>query len=216
MIWMGTEGMMGFLTTDKLRHLAKQFWGDETAAEFDCPEKMGAAAAVIQNRAYAKENFVLCDFFWPIDYSGNTPEGVGGPSLEARVFSAVTGIDMDGDDFLASGERCLNLCRAIYMREGRRGREDDCLEEFNFSRPLEEQPPPVGLFNPDLVVPGENGEYFQARGSVVDREDFKMVMDEYYMARKWDVKTGLFTVDGLKELGMEDLLPELKQLGFIV
>jgi aldehyde:ferredoxin oxidoreductase len=128
---------MGFLTTEKLRCLAKKFWGDERAAEFDSPTKMGEAAARIQNRAYAKENFVLCDWFWPIHCYGSAETGIGDPSLEARLFSAITGEDMDEDGFLRSGERAVNLCRAIYLREGRRGREDDKLEEFNFTSPLE-------------------------------------------------------------------------------
>lgn len=54
--------------------------------------------------------------------------GVGDPSLEARLFSTVTGRDMDEKDFIRSGERCVNLCRTIYLREGRRGRNDDILE----------------------------------------------------------------------------------------
>ena len=117
MVWMGTEGMMGFLTTEKLRLLAKTFWGDEKAAEFDSPDKKGEAAVIIQNRSYAMENFILCDWFWPIDFTGNVETGVGDPSLEARLFSSVTGQDMDEDEFLRSGERCANLCRAIYLRE---------------------------------------------------------------------------------------------------
>ncbi len=215
MIWMGTEGMMGFLSTQKLRHLAKIFWGDEKAAEFDSSDKMGEAAVKMQNRAYAKENLILCDFFWPIDYSGNSETGAGDPSLEAKLFSAVTGEDMDEAGLLGSGERCANLCRAIYLREGRRGRIDDCLDEFNFSRPLQDQPPPVGLFNPELMVPGRGGELFSRKGSILTRDTFNKVMDDYYQARQWDVETALFTSKGLERLKLGDLIPELKAMGFL-
>lgn len=216
MVWMGTEGMMGFLTTKILRHLAKTFWGDEKAAEFDSPDKMGAAAVLIQNRSYAMENMILCDWFWPIDFSGNTESGVGDPSLEAALYTAVTGEDMDESTYMRSGETCANLCRAIYMREGRRGRVDDVLEEFNFSTPLEQQDPPVGLFNPDLMMPGKDGKLFSCKGATVKRDYFKQVMDDYYKARDWDVATGLFTLKGLKKLGLEDLVAELKQKGHLV
>ena len=216
MVWMGTEGMMGFLTTEKLRHLAKIFWGDERAAEFDSPDKKGEAAVIIQNRSYAMENFILCDWFWPIDFTGNVETGVGDPSLEARLFSSVTGEDMDQAEFLRSGERCANLCRAIYLREGRRGRIDDVLEEFNFTHPLQMQDPPVGLFNPELMMPGKNGKLFTCKGATVKRDIFKRVMDDYYNARGWDIATGFFTKVGLKNLDLEDIIPKLEEKGFLI
>ena len=122
MIWLGTDGMMSTFSTDSLRQLARTFWGGEAAAQFDTPEGMGRAAKIMQDRAYAKENLIGCDFFWPIDYSGNSETGVGDPGLEARLFSAVTGWDIDENAYLRTGERCQNLCRAIYLREGRQGR----------------------------------------------------------------------------------------------
>ena len=200
MVWHGTEGMMGFLSTEKLKKMAKVFWGDERAAELDSIEKMGAAAVLNQNRCYAMENMIFCDFFWPIDFTGNTETGVGDPTLEARLFSAVTGVNIDTDEYLRTGERSANLCRAIYLREGRQGRADDTLEEFNFTVPLEDQDPPVGLFNPELLVPGKSGEIVSRKGSVVERDDFKKMMDEYYRARSWDVATGLQTKKQLQEL----------------
>jgi aldehyde:ferredoxin oxidoreductase len=211
MVWMSTEGMMGSLSTEKLRHLAKVFWGDEKAAEFDSPDKKGEAAVRIQNRAYAMENFILCDWFWPIDFSGNAASGVGDPTLEARFFSAVTGEDMDEEAYLRSGERCANLCRAIYFREGRCGRSDDVLEEFNFTRPLEFQDPPVGLFNPEFMMPGKDGNLFSCQGATVKREVFEKIMDDYYRARGWDVETGFFTREGLKKLDLDDIIPEMEE-----
>jgi len=215
MIWMGTEGQMGFLTTENLRHLAKVFWGDEKAAEFDTPDKMGEAAVRFQNRSYAKENLILCDWFWPIYFSGNTPTGVGDPTLEARLFSAITGEEMDEEGFLRSGERCVNLCRAIYLREGRRGRSDDVLEEFNFTQPMGEEMGPFGMFNPENKMPGKEGKIFSCMGATVNREFFKHIMDDYYRARGWDLETGLFTRKGLVTLDLGDLVPELKAMGFL-
>jgi len=215
MIWVGTEGMMGSITTEKLRQLAKTFWGHAEAAEFDSPAHMGSAAARIQNRAYAKENLVLCDFFWPIDYTGNRESGVGDPELEARLFSAVTGSDMDAASYERSGERCANLCRAIRLREGRSGRADDVIEEFNFSRPLHKPDSVLAVFNPDMLMPGSNGRLYSARNAVVSREDFARVMDEYYRARGWDPGTGLFTAQGLAQLGLDDMVLEFRQLGFV-
>jgi len=211
MVWMGTEGMMGFLTTEKLRLLAKNFWGDERAAEFDSSDCKGTAAVLMQNRCYAMENMVFCGWFWPIDFTGNRESGVGDSGLEARLFTAVTGQALDEDGFLRTGERCANLCRAIYLREGRRGRSDDVLESFNFTRPLLEQDPPVGLFNAELVLPGKNGELFSRKGKTVDREIFEKIMDEYYRARGWNTESGLPRRQGLAALELDDIIPGLQE-----
>lgn len=215
MIRLGTEGAMGFLTTEKLRCLAKLFWGDERAAEFDSPDKIGEAAVRIQNRTYAKENFILCDWFWPIHFSANTETGVGDPTLEARLFTAVTGEHMDEDTFLRSGERCANLCRAIYLREGRRGRVDDVIEEINFTLPQGKAIAPFGLFNPENKMPGREGSIFSCTGTLVRRDFFEQIMDDYYKARAWDLETGLFTKEGLTNLDLADLIPELETKGFV-
>ena len=215
MKWMGTDGMMGFLTTDKLRNVARAFWGNEKAAEFDSPEKIGEAVVRIQNRAYAKENFVLCDWFWPIHFSGNTESGAGDPTLEAKLFSSVTGEDMDEDSFLRTGERCANLCRAIYLREGRRGRPDDTLEEFLFSRPLGKPMDHYAMFNPDNHMPGKHGQLFSCTDVAVRRDFFEQIMEDYYTARGWDLAMGIFTEEGLRSLDLADLIPELTIKGFV-
>jgi aldehyde:ferredoxin oxidoreductase len=214
MIWLGTEAMMSTFSTERLQQLARTFWGGEAAAQFDSPEGMGRAAAIMQNRAYAKENLIGCDFFWPIDYSGNSETGVGDPTLEARLFSTVTGWDMDADAYLRTGERCQNLCRAIYLREGRRGRVDDRLDEINFTQPLEKPDSVIGVFNPEALLPGHDG-LFSALGATVSRADFETVMDDYYHARGWDPVSGLQTRTGLDDLELGDLAAELKERGLL-
>jgi aldehyde:ferredoxin oxidoreductase len=211
MEWLSMGEAMSFLTTEKLRNVAKRFWGDERAAEFDSPEKMGEAAVIMQNRGYAKENMIFCDWFWPIHYSGNSETGAGDPSLEARVFSAVTGVEMDEEGYLRSGERCVNQCRAIYLREGRRGRVDDVLEEFNFTRPMGNEFDHYAIINPEYKMPGSEGKLFTA--TTVNREYFKQVMDDYYRVRGWDRETGLFRKETLIVLNLEDLMTPLQEKG---
>jgi aldehyde:ferredoxin oxidoreductase len=171
---------------------------------------MGRAAVIMQNRAYAKENLIGCDFFWPIDYSGNSATGVGDPTLEARIFSAVTGWNLDEKAYLRSGERAQNLCRAIYLREGRQGRIDDKLEEINFTQPLGKPDSVIGVFNPEALLPGRDGT-FSAMGATVSRTDFETVMDDYYRIRGWDPASGLLTRAGLSDLELDDLTAELNE-----
>jgi aldehyde:ferredoxin oxidoreductase len=40
-------------------------------------------------------------------------------------------------------------------------------------------------------------------------------MDDYYKARGWDLEMGLFTKEGLTNLGLADLIPELEAKGFV-
>jgi aldehyde:ferredoxin oxidoreductase len=214
MTWFNSQGKKGFMTTEKLRYLAKRFWGDERAAEFDTPYKKGEAAVRIQNRSYAKENLVMCDWFWPVNLSGNSESGVGDPALEAKLFSAVTGEDMDEDGFLLTGERCVNQSRAIRLFEGGRGRVDDVLEEALFTHPKEKDVM-LSMINPEYRMPASGGTTISLKGAVVNRGFFVQMMDDYYLARGWDKDTGLFTRDKLAQLGLSDLLPKLQTRGLV-
>jgi len=84
------------------------------------------------------------------------------------------------------------------IREGHRGRQDDCLPEFCYTTPLSEQ-----VVNPEMIVPGKDGEPVCRKGSVVDRKSFEKMKDEYYQLRGWDIKTGLPTIQRPKELGLD-------------
>lgn len=215
MAWANSDGKRGFFTTEKLRNMAKLFWGDEQAVEFDSPDGKGMAAVCIQNRAYAKENLVACDWFWPINFSGNSDSGTGAPDIEARLLSSVTGVEMNEGAYLHTGARCFNQNRAIYLREGRRGRQDDVLEERFHIKPFNKSSNIVKAVNPEFIMPGTGGRLISRQGAKVDRDVFKIIMDDYYKIRGWDVETGLFIEDNLNGLGLADIVPELKTNGFI-
>lgn len=144
-------------------------------------------------------------------YSPFTDDRVGDPTLESRLCAAVTGRDMDEEALYRIGERTFNLQRAILTREGWSGREDDSLEEFNFTIPLKGDT----ASNPDSIVPGRNGETFSRKGMVVDREPFERMKDEYYEIRGWDVRTGLQKRAWLEELGLGDVAAELEKQGLL-
>ena len=40
-------------------------------------------------------------------------------------------------------------------------------------------------------------------------------MDDYYTARGWDVTTGLFTKERLRDLDLEDFVDEFHEKGFV-
>jgi aldehyde:ferredoxin oxidoreductase len=210
-MWYSSDGTYSKLSTEVLMKIAQLFWKSETAADFSTYDGKALAAATIQNREYANETLVTCDFFYPLAYAEGAPDFVGDPSLEFLLLSAVTGQDYDEDRYLRVGERVFNLTRAIQSCEGREGRSFDVLPEFNFTEPLDESAGGIiSLFNPENMLPGPGGQLISRKGAVVERQKFASLMDEYYALRRWDVDSGLLTVEGLERLGLEDIIPILR------
>jgi aldehyde:ferredoxin oxidoreductase len=203
-----------YLSTDVFRKIAKRFWGSELAADFSTYEGKALAAKMIQDREFAKESMILCDFAWPIFI---TPLGdhVGDPSVESKILSAVTGKTIDEQELYHIGNRIFNLQRAVLARDGQGSRETDIIPEAFFNIPLEEDFA-VLYNNPACLVPGKDGEVISRKGAVVDRAEFERMKDEYYQLRGWDVSTGLQTRTALEELGLQDIAAGLEQRGLIV
>jgi len=199
-----------YVSTDVLRAIARRFWGSEIAADFSTYEGKALAAKKIQDRQYAKECLILCDWLWPITDIEYSEDHVGDPTLESKILSAVTGNEVDEEGLYQIGERVFNLQRAILIREGRQGREDDRLPDDWHTMPLKRNPT-----NIECLVPGEGGEVISRKGAVVDREEFERMKDEYYQLRQWDVATGLQTRAKLEELGLKDAAQDLEQRGLI-
>lgn len=184
------------LSTDDLREIIRRFWGSREAADFTTCEGKALAAKKIQDREYAKESMVLCDALWPA-YSLDYVMENGGPTLESKVMSAVMGKYVSEEDICRLGERIFNLQRAIFLREGHKGREDDTIPDFYFTTPLKSE-----AHNPECLVPGKNGEVISRKDQVVDRDKFEKMKDEYYLLRGWDVKTGIPNKEKMAELGL--------------
>ena len=106
----------------------------------------------------------------------------------------------------------MNLQRAIIAREGRFGRGNDTIGEFNFTEPIETEDGLIGLFNPDLEFPGKGDEVVILKGKTMDRDAFEGMKDEYYELRNWDVSSGLQTEKCLDDLNLGFLSDDLKKL----
>ncbi len=205
-----TEFHMGHVNTDTVRKIAKRFWGSEIAADFSTYEGKALAAKMIQERQYVKESLILCDYIWPITEFPNSEDGVGDPTLESKIFSAVTGNKIDEKGLYGIGERIFNLQRAILVREGHKGRNFDALADRSFNIPLN-----YDISNPDCLVPGKNGEITCRKGEVVDRDKFEQMKDEYYKLRNWDMATGLQTANSLQDLDLGDVAQDLEKRGLL-
>jgi aldehyde:ferredoxin oxidoreductase len=207
MAWLGTgEGQPGeSFTIENFRNVAEKFWGSAISADFSTLEGKPLAAKTVQDRAFAKESLVLCDPTWPMMI---VKGGVGDATLESRIYSAITGRETDEQELNKAGERIFNLQRAILLRQGWRGRQDDRLLDYYHTEPLEKG---ELFWNADGLVPGKDGEIISKIGTVVVRDDFEKLKDEYYGLRGWDVASGLPTAAKLEELELPGIVQDLRQ-----
>ena len=104
-------------------------------------------------------------------------------------MEAVTGLKYTADDVQRVGERINNLAKAFNIKAGF-ARDDDTLPERLMTEPLK-----AGA----------------SKGQLISPEDLKLMLDEYYEARGWDVNTGVPTRAKLQELGLDDVAKDLGQ-----
>ena len=102
----------------------------------------------------------------------------------ADLLEAVTGLEFTPEEVERVGERMNNLARLFNAREGM-SRADDSLPERILSEPIKD-----GL----------------SKGNYISKDDLNLMLDEYYAARGWDIKTGMPTREKLEELGLGDAL----------
>jgi len=192
------------------RAAAQRFWGHPAAWDLTTHEGKAQAAVAIMDRTLVKDSLMLCDSAWPLMVSWNTPDRVGDPSLEGRIFSAVTGIDTDTAGLNRCGERIFNLQRAILLREGRRPKTDDTLAGFNYTDPVQSV-----FMNPEVIVPGPGDTVVSKKGATLAPAAFEAMRDEFYALRGWDVDSGCQRKPHLENLGLGDIVDEVAAFGWI-
>ena len=103
-----------------------------------------------------------------------------GTQNTAALMEAVTGLTFTPADVERVGERVNNLARAFNVREGFT-RADDTFPERLMTEPLK-----AGA----------------SKGQLISKDDLKLMLDEYYTVRGWDLKKGIPTRAKLIELGL--------------
>jgi len=130
-----------------------------------------------QNMMAATDSLGLCAF--ATDFNIPIMPGIG-KSLMADLLTAITGLDWDADRFIEAGERVYTLEKMFNYREGFR-REDDQVPERFFTEPLT-----VG----------------DEEGAVLNKDEFNIMMDEYYAERNWDIETTRPSNEKINQLGL--------------
>lgn len=168
--------------------LAKQLWGSEQAAIDSMSYVMGDFTAPM---AYTAHNFKAwtdsvgsCSNFLT-HVSMYTDDYMGDWSIRRKMFSAVTGMDIDSDE--KENEYCDRIWmleRAIITREGQT-KDDDWMFDCIF----------------------EDDSYAQLG---FNADDLRRGIDQYYEIRGIDVATGIPRRSTLERLGLTDVANRLE------
>ena len=92
---------------------------------------------------------------------------------------------------MRTGDRIVNLMKCYLVREGLTSQDDSWPKRFF------EEPIPDGPF----------------KGSMLDEDTFRQLLEEYYEQRGWDKRSSIPTNDKLLELGLNDVADELERMG---
>jgi aldehyde:ferredoxin oxidoreductase len=156
-------------------------------------QRVENATAWVQDNQSLKNSLPVCEWFSLPTSFYNSPE-MDLRVFESRMFSAVTGLDIDTSSLAISGERITNLLRAIMVKRENRIREDDTLNEPYFEK---------------VIMISMYGMNF----GPMDKEKFEQLKDRFYQLRGWDIRTGQPTRTKLEELGLKDVAVELEKVG---
>ena len=181
------------LARRQFRLLSEKVWGYPDALE-PTFENKAPVAIWSQHQHMLIDSLPMCDFAFPqlmrpmdsIETWRNTEDIVGDLDLDLRLLAAVTGVEMTRQELTRAAERAFTLERAMLARAGR-------------GRHMEE-----GLA-PHFKLP------CRADGTLIDEAGFSRLLDEYYSARGWDLEFGWPQADQLRELGLEEVIPELDE-----
>ena len=172
----------------------KRAFGSEEAAEFVTPDGKALqwkwAAPVVkryQEQAILKDSYVLCDMAFPFLYDANSADHVGDPSLETRLYEAVTGREMNEEEAYRLGAMLCTLERALAVRDGRT-RTDDMFHDIYFTTK-------------------------DAGGRNYRKEDLERAKIDFYKASGWDPATGIPLKSTLDRLGLREVAEGLSRRG---
>ena len=141
-------------------------------------------------RSIMKDTLPTDDQVFPLMFSLNSEDryarvgDIDGWDVDAALLRAGTGLDWDTQEFEHAAERVLNLERAITIRH------------FARDRKMDERVIPSFEYDENWINPETCDR------KALDREQFNVVMDEYYRLRRWDGTTGWPTRDKMDELGL--------------
>jgi aldehyde:ferredoxin oxidoreductase len=107
----------------------------------------------------------------------------------ADLYTSVTGVDADEESMRKIANRIYTLERCFSIREGMTKKDDF------FQGKWAQEPTRGGPFD----------------GSILDKEKFKRMLEDYYEKRGWDIKTGIPKKETLKLLALDGIAKDLRR-----
>ncbi|MBN2074070.1 MAG: hypothetical protein JW762_00830 [Dehalococcoidales bacterium] len=204
----GWEG--AFLSSEVFQDIAEKYWGSREAGNLVSSKDKALAAKLVQDYGYVKESMILCDFVWPLWQVRDIDDSIQNLTLESRILTAITGHDIDESELMKTGERNVNMQRAVLLRQGWGGIYGDVLNEKLYEKPLE-----FIFFSSECLVPGEDGKPESKKGTILKHDEFEKIRNEYYDLRGWDKDTGYQTDKLMASLDLHDEAAELNNMGLL-
>jgi aldehyde:ferredoxin oxidoreductase len=193
------------LPFDKAKAIAEQLFGGPWRDAYGTsspmtPTKAKVAALGVQDKLL-NDSLTLCGRPFSIQISPLKERGYAGDlTIQAQMYSAVTGDTKSFDELNLCGNRMATLLRAINMRD---------MNAMN-QRPAHD-------IVPEYMFADFNGvEAFTKEGkTLLDRDDWETAKDMFYEAMGWDKTTGAPTRARLEKLGMKEVADELDASGLL-
>jgi aldehyde:ferredoxin oxidoreductase len=178
--------------------VAEHFWGADAAeGNTDCkPFKPAMAKFAIWGllRKELHDSLTLCNWMWPFIASPlKSRNYVGDNTLEAQLYSMVTGDQKSMEELDLVAERIFNLHRALTIRDWKTAElrnDHDAIPPWIFDYPHDKP----------AFTPGH---------SRMDRADMEAAKDAFYEMLGWDKKTGAPTRETLERVGLKDVADTL-------
>lgn len=193
------------LPIKEMKHIAKVTWGDESAVDQigdytpTNTYKMKRLQWVIA-RTELHNMLGLCSWMAPWEYCPDEKnQYVGDPNMEAKIFSAVTGVNKTGDDLDKDGIRAWMLQRVYTMRQ---------LGSSNMRKDHD--------LVPGWIYTDPKGRKPFTKGTVrMDPDDINKSFDIFFEQVGCDKETGVPTTDTLKAYRLDFVIPVLQKEGLI-
>lgn len=193
------------LPIKEMKHIAKVTWGDESAVDQigdytpTNTYKMKRLQWVIA-RTELHNMLGLCSWMAPWEYSPDEKnQYVGDPNMEAKIFSAVTGVNKTGDDLDKDGIRAWMLQRVYTMRQlgsSNMRKDHDLVPGWIYTDPKDRKPFTKGTVR-------------------MDPDDINKSFDIFFEQVGCDKETGVPTTDTLKAYRLDFVIPVLQKEGLI-
>lgn len=193
------------LPIKEMKHIAKDTWGDESAVDQigdytpTNAYKMKRLQWVIA-RTELHNMLGLCSWMAPWEYCPDEKnQYVGDPNMEAKIFSAVTGVNKTGDDLDKDGIRAWMLQRVYTMRQlssSNMRKDHDLVPGWIYTDPKDRKPFTKGTVR-------------------MDPDDINKSFDIFFEQIGCDKETGVPTTDTLKAYRLDFVIPVLQKEGLI-